>query len=185
MIIWSIWKERNWCIFKNEILQEGTLKDAIISQIREMVQSRNCKKETVQLTDHDSRILDFFHLKDRCNRATIGWDLQLQLGDRNWTPPPPLGFLKLNFDKATKGNPGVAGMGGVIKNSDGNIIRLYVGSMGNSTNNAAEFGSLEIGLEILRHEGMENTIVEGNSTLVINTTKRLHNGTRVGKVQRH
>jgi ribonuclease HI len=57
--------------------------------------------------------------------------------------------------------------------------------MGNSTNNAAEFGALELGLEILRREGVTNTIVEGDSTLVINTMKRLHNGTIVGKVQRH
>jgi hypothetical protein len=40
-------------------------------------------------------------------------------------------------------------MGGVIKNSGGNIIRLYIGSLENSTNNAVEFGALELGLEIL------------------------------------
>jgi ribonuclease HI len=114
----------------------------------------------------------------------VGWDPQLQPGDHNWTPPP-LGFLKLNFDRAAKGNPGVAGMGGVIKDSDGNVIRLYAGSMGNSTNNAAEFGALELSLEILRRERMTNAIVEGDSTLVINMAKRLQNGTRVGKVQRH
>jgi ribonuclease HI len=57
--------------------------------------------------------------------------------------------------------------------------------MGKSTNNAAEFRALEIGLEILSRERMTNTIVEGDSTLVINTVKRLQNGTRVGKVQRH
>jgi hypothetical protein len=55
--------------------------------------------------------------------------------------------------------------------------------MGNSTNNTTEFGALELGLEILHRERMTNTIVEGDSTLVINTTKRLQNGTRVGKVQ--
>jgi ribonuclease HI len=55
--------------------------------------------------------------------------------------------------------------------------------MGNSTNNAAEFGALELGLEILSRERMTNTIMEGDSTLVINTVKILQNGTRVGKVQ--
>jgi ribonuclease HI len=77
------------------------------------------------------------------------------------------------------------GMGGVIKDSGGNIIRLYAGSLRNSTNNAVEFGALELGLEILSRERMTNTIVEGDSTLVINTMKRLQNGTKVGKVQRH
>jgi ribonuclease HI len=57
--------------------------------------------------------------------------------------------------------------------------------MGNSTNNVAEFGALELGLKILSHERMKNIIVEGDSTLVINMTKRLQNGTRVGKVQQH
>jgi hypothetical protein len=32
---------------------------------------------------------------------------------------------------------------------------------------------------------MTNAIVEGDSTLVINTVRRLQNGTRVGKIQRH
>jgi hypothetical protein len=45
--------------------------------------------------------------------------------------------------------------------------------------------ALEIVLEILRREGMKNTIVEGYSTLVINRMKKLKNDTRVGKVQRH
>jgi ribonuclease HI len=90
----------------------------------------------------------------------------------------------LNFDGVEKGNPRMTGMGGVIKDSDGNIIWLYARSMENSTKNAVEFGSLEIGLDILIHERMKNTIVEGDSTLVINTVKRLQNGTTLGKVQR-
>jgi ribonuclease HI len=184
MIIWAIWKERNRRIFRNESLPEGKLKEAIISQIRETVQSRNCQTGKAQLTGQDSRILEYFHLKDGCNNTQVGWPPQLQIGERNWTPPPA-GFLKLNFDGAAKGNPGMTGMGGVIRDSGGNIIRLYAGSMGNSTNNAAEFGALELGLEILSRERMTNTIVEGDSTLVINTVKRLQNGTRVGKVQRH
>jgi ribonuclease HI len=95
------------------------------------------------------------------------------------------GFLKLNFDGAEKGNPGVAWAGRVIRDSGGNIIHLYTGSQGNSTNNVMEFGASELGLEILSCERMTNTIMEGDSTLVINTAKRLPNGTRVGKVQRH
>jgi ribonuclease HI len=81
-----------------------------------------------------------------------------------------------------KGNLGMKGMGGVIIYHGGNIIWLYAGSLGNSTNNTVEFGSMELGLEILRRERMTDIIVEGDSTLVINMVKRLQNGTRVGKV---
>jgi ribonuclease HI len=70
----------------------------------------------------------------------------------------------------------------MIKDNGSSIIPLYAGSMGNSTNNAVEFGALKLGLEILSHERMTNTIMEGDSILVINTTKRLQNATRVGKV---
>jgi ribonuclease HI len=96
-----------------------------------------------------------------------------------------VGLLKLNFDGAAKGNPGMTGMGRVIRDSGGNIITLYAGSLGNATNNAVEFRSLELSLKILRLERMTNTIVEGDSTLFINTMKRLQNDTRVGRVQKH
>jgi ribonuclease HI len=73
-------------------------------------------------------------------------------------------------------------MGQVIRDSQGKIIRLYTTSLGNSTNNAVEFGALEIGLEILHREGMTNAIEEGDSTLVINIVRKLQNDTRVGKI---
>jgi ribonuclease HI len=125
-----------------------------------------------------------FHLKEWSLNIPVARAPQIQVGVNTWVPPPT-GFIKLNFDGASKGNPGLAGAGGVIRDSGGIIIRLYVGSIGNSTNNATEFGALELGLEILRREGMVNVIVEGDSTLVINTTKKLQYGTKVGKVLRH
>ena len=48
-----------------------------------------------------------------------------------------------------------------------------MGSLGNSTNNAAEFGALETSLDILIWEGMTNTIVDGDSALVINIVRKL------------
>jgi ribonuclease HI len=91
----------------------------------------------------------------------------------------------LNFDGVVKGNPGRTGLGGVIKDSKGNITRLYTGSLGKSTNNATEFRAPKTGLEILNREGMMNAIVEGDSMLVINTVRKLQNGARMGKIQRH
>jgi ribonuclease HI len=184
MIIWAIWKERNRHIFRNQSWPKGKIKETIISMTKETVQSYNCQTGRAKLTDQDSRILEAFHLKDGCNPNQVRRPPQLQVGECNWKPTP-VGSLKMNFDGASKGNPGRTGMGGVIRDSKGNIIWLYVGILGNSTNNAAEFGALEIGLEILSREGMTNVIVEGDSTLVINIVRRLQNGTRVGKIQRH
>ena len=76
-------------------------------------------------------------------------------------------------------------MGRMIRDSGVNIIWLYARIFGNSANNAVEFGALDLGLKIISRERMTNTIVEGESTMVINTVKRLQNDTRVGKVQKH
>jgi ribonuclease HI len=184
MIIWSIWKERNRRIFRNQSWPEGKIKETITSMIHETVMSRNCQVGRAQPTDQDSRVLEVFHLNGGCNPNQNRQPPQLQVGERNWKPPPS-GSLKLNFDGAAKGNPGRTGLGGVIRDSKGNIIRLYAGSLGNSTNNAAEFRALETGLEILNREGMTNAIVEGDSALVINTVRKLQNGARMGKIQRH
>jgi hypothetical protein len=64
MIMWEIWKEQNRRIFRNESIPIERIKEAIVSQIREMVQRRNCTTDKVQITDQDSRILNFFHLKE-------------------------------------------------------------------------------------------------------------------------
>ena len=43
----------------------------------------------------------------------------------------------------------MAGAGGVIRDSGGTIIFLYVGRIGNSKNNTTEFGAMELDLDIL------------------------------------
>jgi ribonuclease HI len=113
-------------------------------------------------------------VKGRHNPNQVRRVPQLSLGEHNWKPPPK-GSLKLNFDGASKGNPGRTSMGGVIRDNQGRIIRFYTGSLGNSTNNVAKFGALETGLEILHREGIENVIVEGDSMLFINTLRKLQN----------
>jgi ribonuclease HI len=184
MVIWAIWKERNRCIFRDQRWTTGKIKETIIAMTREMIQSHNCQIGGAQLTDRDLRILEAFQLKGGCNPNQVRRLPQLQVGEHNWKLPPE-GSLKLNFDGASKGNLGRTGTGGVIRDSQGKIIPLYTGSLGNSTNNTAEFGALETDLEILHQEGMTNVIVEGDSMLVINIVRKLQNGTIVGKIQRH
>ena len=127
------------------------------------MQSLKINNAKNQLTDQDSRILKFFCLKEWSYSIPLGREPQIHAGVSTWAPPPS-GVFKLNFDLAAKGNPGVASAGGVIRDSEGTIIRTYVGSIGNSTNNAVEFDALELSVEILQREGITNTIMEGDST---------------------
>jgi hypothetical protein len=59
----------------NEIIPTERIKETIVSQIREMVQSRNCNTKKVQLTEQDSRILDFFQVKEWRNNIPVGRNL--------------------------------------------------------------------------------------------------------------
>ena len=77
--------------------------------------------------------------------------------------PPPTGFLKLNFDEASKGNPGKSGYGFILRNHKGNIISFGYGFLGIDSNNVAEIEGLIQGLEWV-FENLHNPIItEGDS----------------------
>lgn len=65
--------------------------------------------------------------------------------------PPPASFLKLNFDKASMGDLGLASFEGVFRDDNGHIIHIYVGNLGTNTNNVVELSSLEQGPIIAKH----------------------------------
>ena len=64
--------------------------------------------------------------------------------------PPQMGFIKLNFDSASKGNLGQAGIGDVFRNSQDVVCRVYAMDLGYATNNEAELTSLQQGLIIAK-----------------------------------
>lgn len=104
----------------------------------------------------------------------------LQSPDR-WSPPPS-SFIKLNFNGASKGNPGPAGGGGVFQNSQVEILHIYTINLGHSTNNATELNAMVKGLNIAIYKGFQKLILEGDSSLVITICRKLMNETPSCKV---
>lgn len=47
-----------------------------------------------------------------------------------WWIPPPFGILKLNFDGSACGNPGMAGIGGLMRDSNDDTLFSNSGSAG-------------------------------------------------------
>ncbi|GLJ45809.1 hypothetical protein SUGI_0963950 [Cryptomeria japonica] len=86
--------------------------------------------------------------------------------DVRWEVPPP-GWMKLNFDGASKGNPGVAGYGAIIRNELGRLIYAVSGEMGIASDNEAELCTLEAGLKLCVEKGLSKIIIEGDSQVVI------------------
>lgn len=95
--------------------------------------------------------------------------------------PPPKGFLKFNIDGASKGNLSKAGHGGVLRDDRGDIIFIFYGNLGKTTNNMAELMAMEQILEFLVEENRQNTIIEVDSEIVINSVRRISWGTRPKK----
>ncbi|XP_024994802.1 uncharacterized protein LOC112528110 isoform X2 [Cynara cardunculus var. scolymus] len=71
----------------------------------------------------------------------------------------------LEFDGASKGNPGQAGAGAVLRTDDGNICRLREG-LGIATNNVAEYRAIILGLRCALSKGFTSIRVIGDSKLV-------------------
>ena len=69
----------------------------------------------------------------------------------------------MNFDGASKGNPGPAGFGGIFRNSQGDALAIYYGSIGWDTNNSAELEGLWQGLNLTHLLNLSPIIVEGDS----------------------
>eukprot|EP00253_Pinus_taeda_P030811 PITA_30811 len=68
--------------------------------------------------------------------------------------PPPQGFLKCNIDGASRGNPGIAGFGEVLRDENGYILFIFHCHFGIATNNMAELMALEQCLEILKQDNL-------------------------------
>jgi hypothetical protein len=145
MVILSIWKERNRILFRNEIHPISKIENYIKTQIRETMQSINFTCQKTPKSPQDLTIMHWLQLKYWSLIVPTPHALYILSDVKNWTLPQT-GFLKLNFDGTSKGNPGKVGAGGVIKDSGRKIIFLYSTSIGNTTNNAMEFGYLERGL---------------------------------------
>lgn len=89
---------------------------------------------------------------------------------------PQGGFIKLNFDGVSKGNPGLAGYGGIFRDSQGQTRWIYADRGGMITNNEAEFMAAYQGIKIAIRNGYRKVEIEGDSTLVIETIRKLNDG---------
>lgn len=82
-----------------------------------------------------------------------------------WRPPPKFAF-KLNFDGASKGNPGRSGIGTIIFYHSSKIIKVVGKYIGEGSNNVAEFQALSFGLDLAISLNIKDIVIEGDSMLV-------------------
>ncbi|ONI32575.1 hypothetical protein PRUPE_1G373800 [Prunus persica] len=76
------------------------------------------------------------------------------------------GSCILMFDGASKGNPGLAGAGAVLRADDGSLICKVREGLGIATNNVAEYRAVILGLKCALRKGFSKIVVQGDSKLV-------------------
>ncbi|KAL0302292.1 UNVERIFIED_CONTAM: putative ribonuclease H protein [Sesamum angustifolium] len=84
----------------------------------------------------------------------------------HWKKPQE-GWHKLNIDGASKGNPGVFGAGGILRDHLGRVIFAFQEPLGTTTNTQAELCAVHRGLKICRDKGFHKIWIETDATVVI------------------
>ena len=79
--------------------------------------------------------------------------------------------LTVEFDGGSRGNPGPAAAGVVLRADDGTELVTLGKFIGRATNNVAEYSGLIAGLEEAKSLGATKLIVRGDSELVIKQMK--------------
>lgn len=75
--------------------------------------------------------------------------------------------LTIETDGASRGNPGMAGIGVIIKDETGRTIDTIGKFLGVTTNNQAEYQALIVGLEAAKKLAPESVVVRSDSELMV------------------
>ncbi len=80
--------------------------------------------------------------------------------------PPDLTRLKIQIDGASRGNPGPAGVGVVLSDGSGRLLKELAIYLGETTNNVAESCALVLALQEATHLGARRVMVSTDSELL-------------------
>src|SRR5439155_18263849 len=75
--------------------------------------------------------------------------------------------LTLEFDGGSRGNPGPAGIGVVLRAQDGTALVTLGRFIGRATNNVAEYRALITALEEAKELGAKKLLIRGDSELIV------------------
>ena len=170
--MWELWKERNRRIFRNLKFKSSDLISKIEISIVETTNAylRNIQLEEGSFTNWDglmkkhwSKLLNpplLYKRKNKEARMNCKWE------------PLPYGWVKLNFDRAARGNLGIASIRCIINNASGHWVAKKEMSIKPTSNNLAELEALFHGLQLCLRLNLPNVIIEGDSQIVLNAIRK-------------
>ena len=181
LLLWTIWKERNRRIFKDQSTPLDILWHNFCLNLKQTLDLHTWTQEDYPSLAVEKAIWENWNIQ-LPQRMPNHRPSQSQADNKLPWSPPPQNTFKLNFDGASKGNPGTAGFGGVFRNHQGESLLLYYGNIGWDTNNSAEMEGLWQGLILSQQFGFHPLEVEGDSQILICMANQLLNGTGAHKI---
>jgi hypothetical protein len=103
------------------------------------------KEDDLISPPHENKILNSWKLGLKFLPPNMLTNVPTPSGPSSWQPLP-LGFLKLNFDGASKGNPRPVGFGDVFWDCKGDILHFLAHNIGYNTNNSTKLRGMLKGL---------------------------------------
>jgi hypothetical protein len=169
-IVWNIWKECNRRIFEDQSSSEDTLWETCRKQMLETIHLQSWSDLDFKAQPNEALILQRWDITPATHvgpHSSTYSHMRSPSSPEHWCPPPH-GFLKLNFDGASKGNPGpVRDLEVSSETTRVPLSCLYYGAIGHDKNNVAELSGLLHGLRIARQRELFPLLVEGDSQLII------------------
>jgi ribonuclease HI len=96
-----------------------------------------------------------------------------------------VGTYILRTDGGARGNPGPAGAGFVIEDSEGTVVRSGGRFLGVATNNVAEYEALVWGLQTALDHGVQRIEVKADSELIVRQVNGHYKVKHAGLVPLH
>lgn len=137
LLMWSIWKERNRSIFKDQWTPLEVLWSSFCDNLQETLILQTWNEEDFPSLPQEQNIWMNWNLWMNKVKAQHTRSSFHHISPRKWTPPPH-NMIQLNFDGASKGNLGRAGYGGIFWDHKGKTLLIFMGSIGWDTNNLAK-----------------------------------------------
>ena len=128
--LWWVWRARNSELIANKILSVDMIVRAILGKV-------------------EAFRTNFFH--DEMVPKSPRWV--------RWEWPPE-GVMKLNVDGCSRGNPGLAGFGGLVRDDGGQWILGFAGRVGVADNLLPELMAICVGLKLAWEHGLRLFIVK-------------------------
>jgi ribonuclease HI len=93
--------------------------------------------------------------------------------------------VTVNVDGGARGNPGPAAIGVVLRNGDGSVVEEVGETIGEATNNVAEYKALLRGIELAAAQGAEELELVGDSELVVRQVEGRYKVKNAGMKELH